>query len=207
MSWGGGVGYIKFNTGLLSNTYTTRTLSLGSNFNCSVTFDDPMPDLISSFRELALRMSIAQAADSAAAGQKVVQKVPYDSLSTQVQYGVNFSDLAGAVLVSLVGPFATFLLFWGWWRLGRNFSLSPLEFANAFQPVGNHGFAPGPASTVLDGCNSNASGQSLVKQIKTNGGPVGNPIMQYGVVGGSNRLGVEVAGPHTVRRPQSGEVL
>ncbi|KAK3340807.1 hypothetical protein B0H65DRAFT_578738 [Neurospora tetraspora] len=41
-------------------------------------------------------------------------------------------ELLLAVTVSLAGPLATMVLLWGWWRLGRSFSMSPLELANAF---------------------------------------------------------------------------
>lgn len=50
-------------------------------------------------------------------------------------YITNFKQIWITVAVSLVGIFVVLPIFWGWWELGRDVSLSPLKVANAFGTV------------------------------------------------------------------------
>ncbi|KAK3402320.1 hypothetical protein B0T20DRAFT_390215 [Sordaria brevicollis] len=112
---------------------------------CGPTFDDPMDDIINSYREIAFRMSILEAAankrnitnanttESDSHPWSITsQSVDYVSDQVRVEYKANFPALALALAISLLGPLATLTLFWGYWRLGREFSMSPIELANAF---------------------------------------------------------------------------
>ncbi|CCC07899.1 unnamed protein product [Sordaria macrospora k-hell] len=113
---------------------------LGGYSGCTSSFSDPMDDIINSFREIAFRMSIRAAAEHNSLpevknGTKtaVMQRnVTYTSARQAAQYAADRSKLGVGVVVSLLGPVATLGLFWGWWRLGREFSLSPLEVVGAF---------------------------------------------------------------------------
>ncbi|KAJ4402436.1 hypothetical protein N0V85_005306 [Neurospora sp. IMI 360204] len=86
---------------------------------CSPTFDDPMDDILKTFRELVLRLAIVDVT------------VPYRSHQVRVLYAAQIPALVLATVISLLGPLATIFLFWGWWNLGRDFSMNPLELVNA----------------------------------------------------------------------------
>jgi hypothetical protein len=168
-----------------------------------------MDDILNAYRELALRISVAAAAegrvvdtDEAGISQSEAysQNVPYTSELVRIQYAADRRNLAVAVIISVLGPVATLALFWGWWRLGRSFSLSPLEIANAFgAPMGANGHSP---IGVLVSGSSNASGDELARHVKG----AGDPMVRYGV-GDGYRLLVALAAHDGVRTPQAGEVL
>jgi len=197
MHFGGATSYTIGNVGILANTYMNR-----AGGSCQTVFADPMDDIINSYREIALRMSVAEGAEHDADGRPVRQAVPFMSDATRVQYAVDWRNMAVAVAVSLLGPLTTLLLFWGWWNLGRPFSLSPLELVNAFHP------GPGSAAGIVAASHGNAEADELVKLLREGGAAgQGDPAVWYGVVGGTNRLGMGVAGENGVRRPKAGEVL
>ncbi|KAK3350706.1 hypothetical protein B0H65DRAFT_96643 [Neurospora tetraspora] len=136
--------YRTYNEGLIANLYAANWSSTDYNEPCYQYFNDPMDYIINSYREIAFRMSIRSAADpiydltgeiTGELGKQlppIMQKgVPYTRHATQVHYVANIPALILAVIVSLAGPLATLLLFGGWWRLGRDFTMSPLEIANA----------------------------------------------------------------------------
>ncbi|KAJ4375728.1 hypothetical protein N0V85_009038, partial [Neurospora sp. IMI 360204] len=164
-------------------------------------FDDPMDDIINSYREIGLRMSILEAAvnnqnltsantTTSDPKQKswISQTVDYVSHQVRVEYKANAPALGLAVVVSLLGPLATLTLFWGYWHLGRDFSMSPLELANAFLVRGpmlpTSSLSPKPQdaqshysqiqhqnqdqynrqlATLLANCSSNASAKEITK--------------------------------------------
>lgn len=134
--WSGAVGWTTKADGLTANLYTGNWSA--APFPCNQFYLDPMDDIINSYRELAFRISVHAANNPGHDSQGVplpreAQKgIPYTSHLTQLQYAANIPALLLAVTVSLAGPLATMVLLWGWWRLGRSFSMSPLELANAF---------------------------------------------------------------------------
>ena len=114
---------------------------------------------MNSFRDLGLRLSIREAMEKRAEAEnlraignvtgadalmeKVMQRnVEYVSNQASLRYAVNKNRLWLGLGVSVLGPLATLiLLLWQWWGralfmgspgLGRTFSMSPLEIANAF---------------------------------------------------------------------------
>lgn len=110
---------------------------------CTSTFDDPMDEILQSFRELVLRLAIVDAvgwndfvrlnnsANNTTTLPFVQQTVGYESDQVRVLYVAHTFALVLATVISLLGPLATIFLFWGWWRLGRAFSMNPLELVNA----------------------------------------------------------------------------
>lgn len=116
------------------------TGTLGGYSNCDSSYFDPTDDIINSFREIAFRMSIRAAMERNDApevknGTKkpfMQRNVMYTSAKQEAQYAADRAALGVAVVVSLLRPLATMVLFWWWWNLGRSFSLSPLEVVNAF---------------------------------------------------------------------------
>ncbi|KAK3947142.1 hypothetical protein QBC32DRAFT_224821 [Pseudoneurospora amorphoporcata] len=158
-------------------------------------YDDPMDDIINGYREIALRMSILEAVvnnQNLTRDPKekpwISQPVDYVSHQVRVEYKANPHALALAVVISLLGPLATLTLFWGYWKLGRDFSMSPLELANSFRVHGPMLPMPGavaPSSSahqnhqdhgsriqhqhqpelaiLLANCSSNASAKKITK--------------------------------------------
>lgn len=209
--FGGAIGWTANVYGLLANTYgiwgSTRTNKAGCQPNA---YSDPMDDIINAYRELALRMSVAAAADGYVAStddrgiatfKPYSQNVPYTSELVRVQYAADRRNLAVAVIISLLGPVATLGLFWGWWKLGRTFSLSPLEVANAFGSGRSSG--GNSALDVLVSSGSNASARELAKHVRD---VSGDPMVRYGV-GDANQLVIAVTSVGNVRAPKVGDVL
>ncbi|KAL0471781.1 hypothetical protein QR685DRAFT_570523 [Neurospora intermedia] len=134
--WAGAVGWATKADGLTANLYTGNWSAARSP--CHQFYQDPMDDIINSYRELAFRMSVHAANNpghdslGVPLPREEQKGIPYTSHITQVQYAADIPELLLAVAVSLAGPVATMVLLWGWWRLGRNFSMSPLELAYAF---------------------------------------------------------------------------
>ena len=188
-------GWFINNTAILANTYVTNaTRGLA---DCEfAAFDDPMDEILNGFRELALRMGVAAAAE----GTKS-QTAAYTTELTSTVYAAHRGNLALAVVISLLGPVATLILFWGWWGLGRSFSLSPLEIANAFYSGG--GASELAATTALVGASSNASAEQVAKHVRKGG----DPVVRYGVSKEEKRLVVAVGDSEGVKTPRSGEIL
>ncbi|KAK4167757.1 hypothetical protein QBC43DRAFT_255438 [Cladorrhinum sp. PSN259] len=189
------------NTGLLANTYVTDPV-MGTSGCAFAAFEDPLDEILNGFREIALRMGIGAAGSLPPSSSSSSQKVAYTSELVRVVYVAKRGNLALAVAISLVGPLATLVLFWGWWKLGRSFSLSPLEVANAFCfKQGDH-----TAATLLAGSGSNASGGQLAEYVRRSGR---DPVVRYGVVDEheEKRLAVAVDESGTVRMPRTEEML
>lgn len=53
----------------------------------------------------------------------------------QLIFESNYSYLAAALVVMLVALLAVLWQLWGWWELGRQVSLSPLEVVGAFRAL------------------------------------------------------------------------
>ncbi|CCC12996.1 unnamed protein product [Sordaria macrospora k-hell] len=221
------VQYRVHSDGLLSDLYQQ-----GRSVKCGQAFQDPMDDILNTYRELTLRLAIWDArnrSDAAiSAGDKTgksnfFQAVKYTRPEQiQAEYTANRTNLAVAVFVSLLGPLATLVLFWGFWELGRDFSMSPLELANAFLA----GSAPRKATaetdsdtnrpvtitesevtpnrnqlaTILAGCSSNASADDIVSHILKIWKNSQEPAVQYGVLASNNRLGFAVVRSEGVDR-------
>lgn len=93
-----------------------------------------------------------------------------EQVGEENRFHVDFAWFFGAVAVELLCIALVLPTYWGWWRLGRPVSFSPLEIAKAFE-------AP-----LLSDCNSNSSGRDIAKA-------AGNVEVQYGATNGSMRHG------------------
>ena len=128
-------------TGLPSYIYYNENTHVSTD--CNPTFEDPMDDILKSFRELVLRIAIVDAvwwnsfaaATNSATNTTTLpfaqQTASYKSHQVRVLYVAQTSALVLGAVISLLGPLATMVLFWGWWKLGRDFSMNPLELVNA----------------------------------------------------------------------------
>lgn len=186
----------------------------GKNNPCDESYDDPMDFLINSYREIALRMSIQAALENG-----TTQHVEYTSHQLQAQYAASATALTIAVVISLLGPLATLILFWNWWKLGRSFSMSPLELANAI--LGQElqscaGTTTGndhelKLSGMFADCSGNISADKLASHITKKAykseKETGEPMLQYGVLESTGRLAFAFANSGNVRKPKDGEEL
>ncbi|OCK76978.1 hypothetical protein K432DRAFT_418896 [Lepidopterella palustris CBS 459.81] len=173
----------------LSALYASQAPNITAPANpttlCNLTWRDPMPDILSTMQSFALRLSLAAAASTTNASQKV----PYTAHHYRNTYHTNGSVLAIATLVSLLGVLAVVPLYVGWWELGRTMTLSPVEVARAF------------GGNVLEGVDGNASAERVAAER-------GGQAVRYGVVeryGEEKRLRVAERG--AVREVRRGEVF
>ncbi|KAK3388352.1 hypothetical protein B0T20DRAFT_511482 [Sordaria brevicollis] len=214
--------------GLMANLYYGTDLT--DSFTKEpdhVRFDDPMEDIINSFREIALRMSVREAVEKNIAevtqeGEPILvsplvvfQNLSYESEITVVRYTTDEDALALGVVVSLIGPMATLVLFWGFWNLGRRVTMSPLEMINALSVSSATGAQNGATDVarIFADCKSNVEGAGVANYVrKADSNGKGEPKLQYGVVEETGRLGMVVVDEmhperRRVRRPMKGEVL
>jgi hypothetical protein len=128
--------------------------------DCGVYFTDPLEDFLQGSRELMFRAAVASSNSSTP-----VQHVQASGSGLYTAYHTDKVFLALATLVSLLAIIAVFLTFFGFWKIGRVVSMSPLETAKAFH-------AP-----ILREGDSNASVKQLVAE-------VGKKPVRYGIMGG-----------------------
>ncbi|CVK85995.1 uncharacterized protein FMAN_06565 [Fusarium mangiferae] len=186
MRFTGATGYDVSSTGLPATQYLTMN---GTTPGCGDRWDNPMEDIIELTRDIGFRASLQYAKYNTTDKQKV----EYDSGTTTLVYVTNYDKMWIAIAVSLVGIFAVLPTFWGWWELGRDVSLNPLEIANAFGTVGQE-------SHIMRNVDPNQNVGGIVNAVNDIG-PVryGAWEMSDGVV----RLGF--AGAGLVRNPSKGE--
>jgi hypothetical protein len=95
------------------------------------------------------------------------------------------------IVLSLIGVAAILPLYAGFWELGRNVTLNPLEIARAF------------GAPVLDGLDGNATPDMITLER-------GGMSVRYGVLerfGDGKQLRVEDTSGSTVRTPWRGEIF
>lgn len=90
-----------------------------------------MEDMINSMREIAFRTALQIAVENRTY-VNATQIVPFTGQTIKTVYTTNYGFMFGAVALSLLGVVAVIPTFYGFWDLGRSFTLSPLEVAKAF---------------------------------------------------------------------------
>jgi hypothetical protein len=186
MSFTGATGYAVTCDGLPATQYLTMS---GPVPSCNDTWSNPMDDIIELTRNIGFRASLQYAKFNTTDKQTV----DYDSGTTTLVYKIDYSKMWIAVLVSLIGIFSVLPTFWGWWELGRDVSLNPLEIANAFGTVGQE-------SHLMSNVDPNQNVGGIVNAVNDIG-----PV-RYGaweISDGIIRLGF--AGAGLVRNPTKGE--
>lgn len=147
----------------------------------NVTWTDPKDDIIAMAHELTLRTVITTTANTVHTRENDEEvranlpnllkqgqweiKVPNLTLVnrtmhqdaevymtfTETVYRVQAGWLAGAFVVIAVACLSIMPTYWGWWRLGRSVSMSPLEIAKAFDaPIMGHARPNGTADDHLN---------------------------------------------------------
>lgn len=162
---------------------------------------DPTDDVVFIANEFMFRAGLLatetytaeQLASRLDAGVQINQRVSARQEQTLNVYASDIRWWVGAAAVQIAAALVTLPMFWGWWRLGCNLTLSPFSIALAFDAplVGDVNSAAGTAGVVekLGGVN-----------IKY--GAVGDSEEKVTGSGSGVRLGV--AESSLVRRPRDG---
>lgn len=108
-----------------------------------------------------LPSDFAELQDKMDPGLPINVTIKGEKVGEENHFHVDFAWFFGAVAVELICISLVLPTYWGWWRLGRPVSFSPLEIAKAFE-------AP-----LLSECNSNSSGRDIAKTGR-------NVLVQYG---------------------------
>ncbi|GAD93707.1 hypothetical protein NECHADRAFT_75613 [Paecilomyces variotii No. 5] len=110
--------------GPLASVYLNTTdAGLGST---NMTWLNPTDDILDAIREMAFRAAVSLS------NSTTLQNVSGIEDGLTAIYGLHGAYLAGAIAAIIFGMAAICILFWGWWRLGRSVSMSPIEIARAF---------------------------------------------------------------------------
>ena len=92
----------------------------------------------------------------------LTQTVSGRRIDAESVFHSDFRFWAGASAFQVAAIIFNGMIFWGWWRIGRNVSFSPVEIAKAFD-------AP-----LLQGAYSNGEAEGILKD-------VGHKRLRYGV--------------------------
>ena len=178
----GALGYELITSGPTSNRFAIIDPS-NPAANCTIYFEDPATPLLEAARDLMFRTAIYSAN-----GTNAFQTVKANENVTLPVYHSNYVYLALATLFSVLALLVVFPQFLGWWNLGRQVSMSPIETAKAFR-------AP-----MLMGADPNGEKEDLIAV-------TGDRGVLYGAVspgeGQAEWLGMNQ--PNLVRRPRRGE--
>lgn len=150
---------------------------LDVQYRCS-RYTDPFEDLLDSLNRLAFRTGARSVQDfergSGTAlggfaglldpGQSTQQTVSGYKTGSWNAYETNFAWFYGATAAEVLCILLILPTFWGWWKIGRAVSFSPLEIAKAFD-------AP-----LLAACNSNLAAEDLAKATEER-------LVRYGAAG------------------------
>ena len=119
-----------------SFTHVNNWHAWGWSEACSPSFSDPRDDVMAALNEVMFRTGVYTA-------QKYTEKhlrpliedlpISYNVtgilLSPVNVFESNFSYFAGAATVQIFSILTILFTFYGWWRLGRDVSFSPVELA------------------------------------------------------------------------------
>lgn len=155
--------YAMEEAGSMGYTYINSDASTFGTPN--VTWSDPTPDIIAGIRELTFRSAVSVSNVSS------IQHVNGYETAVLAVYNSHYEWLGGALGIMCLTILFIMPLNWGWWRLGRKVSLSPVETAKAFQ-------AP-----LMAGADSNGDINVLLRSIgerKVKYGAVEGPQVQNG---------------------------
>ena len=138
-----------------------------------ITFRSPTFDILSAVREVAFRTAIRMPISNTSkyfddygtinqTEQRLwtvaaTQLIQAEQASTEIVYKSQYTFLIIAVALTLFTTLSVLIIFNGWWHIGRNVSLSPIEIARAF------------AAPLLINSDSNSNVGVLLKQVGNEG--------------------------------------
>lgn len=185
LEFSGAMGYELNISGAPAMQYATTHLNSSDlSTGCEVTWSNPTNNMLETARRLAFRTAVASANPSNATN---IQTITATQEQQTLIYKSHYMYLGLALLVTLLGTLSIVPTFFGWWRLGRNVSLSPIEIAKAFD------------AQALVSSDSNTSVGRLLRE-------VGGRRVMYGAgtgMGGREKLVMRE--PGLVRAPTDGD--
>jgi hypothetical protein len=104
-----------------------------SNYNssifhkCGLEWSSPTEYVLNSMYDFLFRASLSASTDNDS------QTFSVQRTSLALIFESNYGYMAAALALMLVASSAVLFQLWGWWELGRQVSLSPLELAKAFR--------------------------------------------------------------------------
>jgi len=188
MQFGGAVNYI---TSLLNGVTATRHVTIDANTSdaaytsCSLSFTNPMDEMLAAARELVFRTTMA------ATESPTTQTVQAQQHGVVQVYSTHGGFVAAGVIFTILAWVLIIPNFRGYWRLGRTVSMSPVETAKAF------------AAPLLQQADPNSTAEEIVKTL-------GHIDVRYGVVtatGGEHDMELMLDDPKRVRTPEPGELF
>lgn len=123
-----------FWTGAVNEVNLSGSLAnqmIGAQSGVGWIFNDPMDLMQDAIRNIAFRASLKAGRENTTITD-ALQTVSYTGYKTYSIYRTDYTFLAIAVALSLIGIISVAATFNGWWRIGRNMSMSPFEIAKAF---------------------------------------------------------------------------
>jgi hypothetical protein len=153
---------------------------------CGFQWIDPRLTILRAMGDVLFRAGIIQVF-----GAGITQNFTATETTPTLVFHSNYAYLAGAIILMLTALVALTFPLWGWWELGRDVSLSPLETAKAF------------GAPMLQQVSLDMGADGLVKQ-------VGDLRVKYGGVRDSDETGLlsprmEIGDPGIGRKPYKGE--
>ncbi|EEP79819.1 predicted protein [Uncinocarpus reesii 1704] len=159
VSFSGAVGYFLAAKGRASYQYSIKTF-FPLDFNCNFSWSDPTEDMLATARDIAFNAALRAANVSNASD---LQNFSVTQEQMVPLYRSNYKFLAVALVFTILSAICVALIFSGFWKLGRDVTLSPIEVAKAFN-----------APTVVSS-DSNSTVNTLMKE-------VGDRQVRYGVL-------------------------
>ena len=117
-----------------------------------------------------------------------MQQILVEQVTNELVYKSQYIFLIIAVLFTLFATCTVLIIFNGWWRLGRDVSLSPIEVARAF------------AAPVLSGAGSNVEIKTLLKQL-------GNKELRWGAEVDQGAAAMRFDSAEKLEKPQYGQIF
>ncbi|KAH8632793.1 hypothetical protein IG631_11427 [Alternaria alternata] len=102
--------------------------------NSEITCQDPMDRMLDALREITFRTAVIAGKNADTRNiTNADQQMEYQGYELQSIYITDWKFMAIAALLSFSSIIAVGATFYGWWELGRPFSMGPLELASAFE--------------------------------------------------------------------------
>jgi len=127
--------------------YNTNSSDYIPNLGCGFLWDDPTQDILNAFSEVLFRASFVAAYYSDGSETQVFPAT--QTMDTLTYQSTHMFAIIGSVVL-LLAVVAVSITLSGWWELGRDVSLSPLETAKAFgAQILHHPESPVNAHTLV----------------------------------------------------------
>jgi hypothetical protein len=107
--------------------FDTNLSTYESLATCTFQWWDPTLYIVQAMTEVLFRAGLTEVLDAG-----ITQTFNATQTTPTLVFHSNYAYLGGAVAIMLLALLAMIFPLWGWWELGREVSLSPIETAKAF---------------------------------------------------------------------------